>query len=289
MRGVVLQILRLLLGRRFMWRLGRALYCLGRHETGTTTVTAEEELVQQAVIRSVAQPVILDVGANVGVWSARALSFLKEREGALLAFEPDEDAMRQLQSRLGGDARVRLINKAVGNGSGTVHLHIQGPGAGTNSIVDSLGYEDVANTVPVTLTNLPDALKEHGIAHAHLIKIDAEGYDLQVLKGAKPLLEQGRASVIQFEYNHRWIFSRSYLLDVFTLIDTLPYMLGKVTSSGLEIYERWHPELERYFECNYLCVHKTALSWFSFTTVSWDKSNTVCARRRSSSAAAYSI
>jgi FkbM family methyltransferase len=247
---------------------------LARHEEATTNLTVEETIVQRAVIQTVERPVIIDVGANIGSWSAGALSILEKRECLLLAFEPDKDAMRALRSRLGGDPRVRLIEKAVGNRSGTIDFHVHREAAGTNSVVNAPGYQDVIRTVPVALASLPDAFEEHGVAHAHLIKIDAEGFDFQILKGARPLLEQGRVSVIQFEYNHRWIFSRSYLLDVFALLENLPYVLGKVTPTHVEIYEKWHPELERYFECNYLCLHRAALSWFSCIPIGWDDSNT---------------
>jgi hypothetical protein len=44
-----------------------------------------------------------------------------------------------------------------------------------------------------------------------MIKIDAEGHDLAVLRGGQQLLKTHAISVLQFEYNHRWIYSRTYL------------------------------------------------------------------------------
>jgi FkbM family methyltransferase len=232
-------------------------------------------MVQRTVINSVARPVLVDVGANVGTWTARVLELLDKKDGLVLAFEPDSGAMRALQSRLGGDPRVRLIEKAVGSAGGRIDFHVRQEAAGTNTVVDMQGYEPCLRTVPVAMTSLPDAFREYGIAHAHLVKTDAEGFDFEILKGARPLFEQGRISVVQFEYNHRWIFSRTYLLDVFRLLHGLPYVLGKVAGAHMEVYERWHPELERYFECNYVCLHKDAQSWFSCRSVRWDGNNTL--------------
>jgi hypothetical protein len=44
-----------------------------------------------------------------------------------------------------------------------------------------------------------------------------------VIKGALPLLREGRIGVLQFEYTIRWIASRSFLKDIFEIIAGLPY------------------------------------------------------------------
>ena len=89
-----------------------------------------------------------------------------------------------------------------------------------------------------------------------MIKIDTEGNDLRVIQGAVDLLRNGKVGVVQFEYNHRWIYSRSYLKDVFDLVRDTPYRIAKVCSTSLEVYVEWHPELERFFETNYALVHE---------------------------------
>ena len=275
MKAHLIEILRLFLGRTLAWRLGRALYQAARYETATTNITAQEEIVQQVVIGRVPQPVIVDVGANIGSWSCRALSLLKERHCLLLAFEPDRDAMIMLKSQLNSDSRVRFVAKAVGPSSEITDFCVTKPAAGTNTLVPDSRPRAFPHSLRVQMISLPEAFEEYRVAHAHLVKIDAEGFDFEILRGARPLLEQERISVLQFEYNHRWIYSRRYLFDVFALIEDLPYVLAKVTRSRVEVYQEWHPEIERYFECNYLCLHKDALSWFSYDYVSWSKSNTL--------------
>jgi hypothetical protein len=97
---------------------------------------------------------------------------------------------------------------------------------------------------------------EHSIDQVDLIKIDTEGNDFRVIQGASVLLTKGGVGVLQFEYNHRWIHSRSYLKDVFDLVRNTPYRVAKVCSTALEVYSEWHPELERFFETNYILVHE---------------------------------
>ena len=90
--------------------------------------------------------------------------------------------------------------------------------------------------------------------HIWLLKIDAEGHDLAVVRGARELLAQQRVSVVQFEYNHRWIYGRFYLRDAFELLKPLGYSVGKLTPSGVEFYPEWDPDLETFVEGNYIAA-----------------------------------
>ena len=62
--------------------------------------------------------------------------------------------------------------------------------------------------------------------------------------------------MFQFEYNHRWINAKCFLKDVFDFIDDKNYFLGKITRNTIEIYQNWHPEMERFFEANYILINK---------------------------------
>ena len=44
------------------------------------------------------------------------------------------------------------------------------------------------------------------IQRLHLVKCDAEGHDMEVLKGAESLFAKRKPDMWQFEYNHRWIW-----------------------------------------------------------------------------------
>ena len=95
-----------------------------------------------------------------------------------------------------------------------------------------------------------------------LLKIDTEGHDLSVVEGAGELLRTGSLDVIQFEYNHRWVFSRRYLRDAFELFEPLGYCIGKVTPHAIEFYKGWHPELESFREGNYLACRPEWMARF---------------------------
>ncbi len=120
-----------------------------------------------------------------------------------------------------------------------------------------------------------DYCRTHGIEKIHLLKCDAEGHDLEIIRGALPMLATGRIAVLQFEYNHRWVFSGNHLRDVFLAFEGLPYRFTKLQPDHLLVFNRWHPELEKYIEGNYALVHADALAWFPIRQASWDRSNTL--------------
>ena len=51
------------------------------------------------------------------------------------------------------------------------------------------------------------------------------------------LLAAARIDVFQFEYNHRWVYGRSFLKDVFDLAAGLEYQVGKVRVRTVELFD----------------------------------------------------
>jgi len=79
-----------------------------------------------------------------------------------------------------------------------------------------------------------------------------------VLQGARGLLAGHRVAVVQFEYNHRWVFARAFLRDAFDLLAGLGYQVGKLTPMGVEFYPGWDPDLETFVEGNYVACSPVA-------------------------------
>ena len=145
---------------------------------------------------------------------------------------------------------------------------------GTNSLsFDRASAAKALEVIVVEKQTLDGFCAEHAIDHINLVKTDTEGHDIHVMRGAQKMLESEKIDVYQFEYNHRWVQTRAFLKDVFDIIDGLPYKVAKITPGGIEIFEGWHPELERFFEGNYLIVHERSLGWFNCRFGQLDQSN----------------
>jgi FkbM family methyltransferase len=216
---------------------------------------------------------VIDVGANIGQWSASMVAAAR-RAGRLEdldlhAFEPSACTYEQLALALHGEG-VSLRRIALSDRSGSSLLHVIAPGAGTNSLHAPAGGPGQDDTEEVATATLDSYVEQAGLDHITLLKIDTEGHDLAVLRGARTLLAEQRIFIAQFEYNHRWVYARSYLRDVFNLLEPFGYRLGKLTPRGVEFYPRWDPDLETYIEGNYVACRAPAAE--QLPSVTWWKS-----------------
>jgi FkbM family methyltransferase len=224
--------------------------------------------------------VILDVGANVGDWTvsllehAAALGLAERLE--VHAFEPVPSTAETLRRRLAAHplARaVRVVPHAVSSSAGVTRMFVAGANEGTNSLhADPLrpGLPEVE----VATTTVDDYARALGLEHIRCLKCDAEGHDMEVLLGARQSFAAGRLMACQFEYNLRWVYARRFLKDAFDFAAGIPYRIGKVTPRGIETYRAWHPELERFFDGNYVLLHRDRARWPGIEDGDFDRFNT---------------
>ncbi len=271
---------------RLGWRLGRGLYMRARGEERWGDIARNGEAhLQRSVIDNA--PVggtltIMDIGANQGEWTTSFLNGLSVTGRSpdhvkLHAFEPvpaTAAMFRDRITRLPGNEIVQMHQLAMSDAPGQAEIGVFADGAGTNSLHHTADSRTPQEIVRIELTTLDAFCESQGIEHIHLAKCDTEGHDSKVLHGAQALLRDERIDVLQFEYNHRWVFGRAFLKDVFDLVEGLPYEVARVDEAGLTLFESWHPELDRFFQSNYALVHHRALNWFAVHRGSFDGSNT---------------
>jgi FkbM family methyltransferase len=240
-----------------LWRLGRKLYQHARGEGANDPLRNGEYRLLDAVLAEApaGQPLILlDVGAHLGDWSARALAGLGRyaRRGEVHAFEPTPSTREYLTRRFEGESRVKVRPLALSEREGSARFYVVGDLVGTNSLEDRRD----GSPIEVESTTVDAYLSSEGIEHVTFLKSDVEGHDVAVLRGGLRALSDGRIDVWQFEYNSHWVYARAFLRDVFELTLDKPYVLGKLHSRGVDAYEHWHPELERYFETNFVLLRR---------------------------------
>jgi FkbM family methyltransferase len=254
------------LGRRRMWRLGRAIYRVARNDVDNDPARNGERWLQARlldVFRDEPRMVVFDVGANVGEWTQMLLDQAPAaRAGALdvYAFEPVRSTLETFHQRLGGHPRfgsIHAVPVALSDADGTVEMYEVEPNGTTNSLHPDPFLP--GRRVPVETRTADTFCAQNAIERVHLLKVDAEGHDCSVLQGAARLFAEERVMVAQFEYGHRWVYARRFLKDVFDFTRDLPYAVGKLTPDRVELYDGWHFELERFFETNYVLIHRSLL------------------------------
>jgi FkbM family methyltransferase len=215
---------------------------------------------------------VLDVGANVGRWSASMLATARQAGRSedldLHAFEPSPYTFACLSKAL-GTQHVSLRQVALSERSGSSVLHVVSPGAGTNSLHVLPAEQADTTTEDVEMTTLEEYADSARLDDIALVKIDTEGHDLAVLRGAGRLLAEQRICAAQFEYNWRWVGARSFLCDAFKLLEPVGYRLGKLTPHGVEFYPGWDADLETFVEGNYVAATPRIAA--QLPTVAWWK------------------
>jgi len=131
---------------------------------------------------------VVDVGANIG-WTALRMAGLAQK-GWVMAFEPDPVNHQRCEGNvsLNGPANLRLFRVALGNESGTVTMEVRTPtNFGGNRIIP-----DGGDGREVEVRKLDDMVVEFPDSQVDLVKIDVEGYELQVLRGATQLIRRSK-------------------------------------------------------------------------------------------------
>ncbi len=283
----IIELLVAILGKQTSYRLGRALYQQARGDIQNNIATNGERMIQRCVINAWrkkvikdSQLVVFDVGANIGEWSYQLLDdLLKSNELQFLdiyLFEPVPSTAEKLIQRLNkfGDLlRFEQLVLSSTDGIDQFYINCNNENAGTNSLYQQGIDSYTINVLKNTASTFCAANKINKI---HLFKCDTEGHDMEVIRGAIPLIAEEKIDVFQFEYNYRWIYSKNFLRDVFSIIEKLPYKIAKIQSEYIILLPEWHFELDKFFEGNYLLVHKDSVRWFPAKTAAFDRYNTQC-------------
>jgi FkbM family methyltransferase len=143
---------------------------------------------------------VLDIGAHKGLYSLIA-AFKIGPSGRVFAFEPSTRERNRLNQhiRLNRCRNVRVFNFALGESEGSADLFVV---QGTETGCNSLRRPNVAQPVQPVLVPvkvLDEVLREQKISTVDFIKLDVEGAELGVLRGATQLLSGPRQPVILCE------------------------------------------------------------------------------------------
>lgn len=279
------------LANSMVYRFGRKIYMFARCEIANDIRSNGELFLQKQLVshwRRTAplEPFIaIDVGANIGEWTFALLqNFDQEETGRIFitCFEPAPATALVLEQNVKRHplgARVSVERAAASSSNGTIDFFQVGDLAGTNSVYEVEASYNTTSKIVVPRKTLDGCCDRFGRAVLSLVKVDAEGHDMEVIRGARTLLRAGRISALQFEYNYRWVFGRNYLRDVFCEIEGLPYRVGKLVRDSIVVYERWHHELEKFFEGNYVVIREDVLPYIPHRIATWDASNALTVSR----------
>lgn len=181
--------------------------------------------------------VFIDAGAHIGWYSLNA-SLLIGDKGRVIAFEPNPECINQFKNNILRNKfnNIILEKSALGDKSGISKFWIGDDMGGSlikNNTLRLSGNKNL-KTINVKVKKLDDYCKEKKIKNIKLIKIDVEGFELSVLKGALEILKK-QAPALMIEVLDECLKengeSKKKLLDFLRKLGYVPY---KFVASGVE-------------------------------------------------------
>jgi FkbM family methyltransferase len=172
------------------------LYLLGKRLTEHSEV---------ATLRSLTAPgmIIADVGANIGFYTLQMAAWVGPA-GRILAFEPDPLNARLLRTRANAAraANVEVHQLALGDRRGKARLYCSAYNRADNRL-GQRHQEPHVEACDVEVRTLDDVLDDRGLTGVHAMKIDVQGHEAQVLRGAQKTMIAGvRWLWLEFSPDH---------------------------------------------------------------------------------------
>jgi FkbM family methyltransferase len=147
-----------------------------------------------SLLRRLAFDFVADVGANRGQFS---LVCRRVNTGAkIVGFEPLAEPARIYRALFADDPGIRLCEAALGTTSGKTVMHVSARDDSSSLLpiaqaqTDNYPGSGEVGTREVAVTTLPEAVSLQELGARNLLKIDVQGFELEVLKSAGPLLPQ---------------------------------------------------------------------------------------------------
>jgi FkbM family methyltransferase len=177
--------------------------------------------------------VFFDVGANVGDYSKEVIASYPGTQAFL--FEPHPQTFQKLQNESALKA-VRKFNIAFGEKLEKINFYDRSDISGGSSHASFYKevFSGIHNQNPVgfkvEVKTLDSFCSDNNVLKIDFLKIDTEGHELSVLKGASHLISEKKIKLIQFEFNEMNAVSRTYMRDFSEFL--ADYQLHRVLPDG---------------------------------------------------------
>ena len=154
---------------------------------------------------SQSQPIKIafDVGAHVGQTTRALARYFPQAR--ILSFEPMPDTFKALEKNTRSLSRVTAYNIAFGAKNETKEMHVYGDTSTVNSFVPdapfAINFPKPSTTCEIEVVTIDSFARKNRIERIDLLKVDTEGFDIQVLRGATSLFDRRAIRFVYSEFN----------------------------------------------------------------------------------------
>lgn len=199
--------------------------------------------------------VVFDVGANRGSYSELASSIMGGFD--IYSFEPCKASFDLLKQSSEKNARVKAFNFGFSDAPQIATIHKAHDSSMLNSLyqrrLDHIGIS-LDTSESIMLKTIDDFCSENNIERIGFLKIDVEGHELAVLKGAKRMLSERRIRFIQFEFGGTNIDSRTFFQDFWYLLSE--FNIYRIMQNGICHLSTYSEAFEIFLLQNFLAELK---------------------------------
>ena len=229
---------------------------LGKGWGAGTTDEEARAIAHFVKIRKIENVTALDVGGNLGNWSADLFAIIPSAN--IIAFEPSREAFEHLQRRFANSQTFRCVNLALGNENTTAILFADKSASGLGSLtkrrVEHFGI-DFSYQENIQVSTLDSWLQNERVNNVpNVLKMDVEGHEMDVLKGATNTLKN--IEIIQFEFGGSNIDTRTYFQDFWCFFLEQGFDLYRLGPRDPLLIKSYSEYDETFRPTNYIAVRK---------------------------------
>jgi FkbM family methyltransferase len=148
----------------------------------------------RAILKKLPFDFVVDVGANRGQFSL--LCRRLNPQAGIVAFEPQAGPAKIYRKAFAGDARTRLVQSALGPERGEIAMNISGQDDASSLLaisqtqIDNFPGTGAVAQERVRIGPLTDFVAPSEMGTRSLLKLDVQGFELEVLKSAEPIMRR---------------------------------------------------------------------------------------------------
>lgn len=266
---LILNIYRFIFCRKLFYRLNYHIHRISLRGIGVlnsegTHITGESNVLYK-LSQHTSIHTIVDVGANTGGY-AEELRY-NFPLATIYAIEPHPLTFKSL-SEMAKKNRIQIYRQGLGDHVGTGQLwdfaddadlkqtQPTSTLASTMKVVIEDLHKQKSQAFTFPMNTLDNFAKKEKIKKIDFLKIDVEGSEMAVLRGAKNLLKNNNIIFVQFEFNEMNAYSRTFFKD---FVDILPnHEFFRIMPKGLYSLGDYRPSTHEIFAFqNILAIPRT--------------------------------
>lgn len=219
--------------------------------SGASSESGELQAIKYISSKLLENLTIFDVGANIGNYTLLLKKEFKDK-AIIYSFEPSRITFDRLLLNVKDCNNIVSYNFGFGNKNEEVILYTNSDASELASVYKrKLDHFKIFmdKTETICIKTIDSFCNDNNIKHIDFLKLDVEGNEINVLNGAKQMLNE--INFIQFEFGGCNIDSRTFFQDFYYFLND-KYQIYRIIKDGLYPINQYKEMYEAFVTTNYL-------------------------------------